>query len=191
MIVYKTRFLLTNMEKKMKTILMITYIFALFLSTNLYANFESVFHEAETEAEIRLNHILTLCMNDNNMFHCIIGTPDCDKNKDTYDELFTQDLRTAFSTDLSGFDICPILCDDYFQIICGQDAPQRFLFRTLEQNEEMAIIEYSWSVGKFKSQYPQYPKYKLIKQGDTWVLDGIHRSWENGTSCSHNFKLDT
>lgn len=161
----------------MRPVIMITYIFALLLPMHLNASVEPVFHEAETEAEIRLNHILTLSNNDSNIFTCIIGHPDCDKSKDTYHELFTQDLRTAISNaeksrvlkycdgvykigEICGFDYCPI--------ICGQDHPEKLLFRTVEQNEKMAIIEYAG----FSSENSE-AKYKLIKQGSTWIIDGI------------------
>jgi hypothetical protein len=61
---------------------------------------------------------------------------------------------------------------DFDPIICAQDIPDSYLFRTTESGPGLAVIEAAWSPDK-GVQPSSSGVYRLKRSGDVWKIDGI------------------
>ncbi len=139
------------------------------------------FHIAKSDAEKILDSIIHLTGKDANMYAYALGLPWYDAKKNTgYSRLFTKNfLRVAAKAELDAVkencsgeyrddDICGL---DYDIFTCQESTSEKgYLYRTKEDNGQMAIIYYLW-VGESIEEDRTF--YKLIKDGGNWKLDGI------------------
>ena len=138
------------------------------------------FHPPQTAAEKALDNILRLSISsDGNLDSFVLKEPYYDRRKDTgYAKLFTPALLTTMSKlqadmvqkdcggkyqkgDVCGFDMSPTLC--------GQDYPDRYIYRTEGQTDTEAVVTSAWPKSTDNSA-----TYRLISQDGHWKLDGIH-----------------
>jgi len=58
---------------------------------------------------------------------------------------------------------------DYDPIVCAQDFTDSYVYSTLMETDKVARIEYKWHL----TDDNPMATYKLIKQGNSWVIDGV------------------
>jgi len=154
---------------------------------------DSKFHPPQTEAEKVLDKIFDLEDKDSNVLFFALGTPAYDPAKDTgYARLFTKALLKAWrkkEADLVQDDcdgkyregeICGL---DFDPIVCGQDRPDKFVFRTIKSGKESATMIATWR--EYVKREETFTVYRLVKEEGDWKLDGV--DCRNG----HTFNMPT
>jgi hypothetical protein len=144
---------------------------------------EPPFHPPQTAAEKALDGIFRLDTTDENLLPFAIGEPWYDPAKDTgYARHFTNPLLKAWrkaqaklaQADCGGKYEDGQLCGFEFDpIICGQDYPDVFLYRTTKSSKQETIITYTWSQSVEEGIEIDGPLYRLTKDKGDWKLDGI------------------
>jgi hypothetical protein len=142
---------------------------------------DSKFHPPQTEAEKVLDKIFDLEDKDSNMYFFALGRPNYDPAKDTgYAQLFTKALLTAWRKkeadrvrDSCGGkyregEICGF---DYDVIICAQDRPKKFVFRTIRSGKESTTIVAAWP--QFVKYEDSFIVYRMVNESGVWKLDGV------------------
>ncbi len=166
----------------MKKIILILLI-AIFLSSSYSFAKDAEFHSPQTEAEKVLDKILQLNNSKDHDVYSFVYYPsrrDRPKNK-ILKPLFTQDfLDRSAKEELElmkesceyinmPFDGKP--CDMYRgsdPILCAQDTLGVFIYETIEETDNEAIIQYAWPTG---STPLSGPRYQLVKENDKWKLN--------------------
>lgn len=142
---------------------------------------DSKFHPTQTEAEKALDRILGLAVKDANLLYFALGRPWYDPAKDIgYARLFSKALLNAWRKREAVLarencgeryreeDGCGL---DYNPIVCGQDWPDSFLFRTIKSGNANATII---AVGEGeKVVVRNLRSYRLVKRNGGWKLDGV------------------
>lgn len=160
------------------------------------------FHKASTAAEKSLEHILRVTCDNypegidyNNerigILNYIEEWPHTDEEKAVkYKEFFTEDFiyewsmieKRSVDTKCNGKYIDGELCGIGFYIL--HSVPQcskEYLYRTIEENENIAIIQYLWPSREHKNMMkknipiytPGYITCKMVKLNNAWVIDGV------------------
>lgn len=151
---------------------------------------KKLYHKPQTEPEKVLDKILSQVIDDNNpkqreitdyvmYFQGKEREQKYDPKKyEYYSSLITDELAKAISDAEKRIaeKACPNPEDDkegpcgmnFNPIICAQDYPEFYTYRTIKHTENMAVIltawEYKGNTGK---------EYTLIKQSDLWKLNSI------------------
>ena len=119
------------------------------------------YHPAQSAAEQALDHA----------FHLEISA-----NTAHLAGLFTPQLRNAIANadgerarENCGEDRTKGACGlNYDVLLCAQNTPDVFLYRTISDSGEKAIVAYAWP-----GSGADTGMYRLIKVGDKWEVDGI------------------
>lgn len=69
---------------------------------------------------------------------------------------------------------------DFSPIACTQDSNNSYVYNTLMETDKVARIEYKWHLTDDKPD----ATYRLIKQGNVWVIDGVK------CEVGDNFNMD-
>jgi hypothetical protein len=152
------------------------------LSSACVAEDKLAFHPPRTEAERTLDSILAKDrQGDSDMRGYLIQYTQRDKSKDaSYAPLFTD----GFVKEVSVFEkhLVDTQCDgkytgelcgyDASYITCNQDSPDEYLYQTEGVNDNEAIIAVIWPP-EYAENTPYKTVYHLLKNGETWQLDGI------------------
>jgi len=137
------------------------------------------FHAPSTPAELALDQVAKLTKADENLVDYVLKKPGYNKAKAAeYSDLFTANLLKAWADaevervkqDCGGKytegDICGI---DYDPIVCAQDFPDHYLYRTDRQTPTEAVISSIWA----DSDEKQTVTYRLVFRDQRWQLDGV------------------
>jgi len=153
-------------------------------------NQNTSFHLPITNAERKLEYIIRLGTDDSTdarkqylgMANYIVKFPH--KNKDLpleFTDIFTKEYIYAWSNYLYNNTDYPENCwedmcgTDCNQIIWAQDNSETFLYRTLAEGENYAVIQVfqQWYTNK---EYPSEEKanltYRLLKKNNEWLIHG-------------------
>ncbi|CCG42825.1 hypothetical protein [Magnetospirillum molischianum] len=145
------------------------------------------FHQAASDAELALDHIIRLSDHDDSLFLFITKRPDRDKDRDKkYTALFSKELmkrvadveRRFLNKTCNGVydgEICGL---DYNPITCVQDySDVGYVYRTENTGHGAAVVSLKW---------PRLPgvvaTYRMIRSGNLWIMDGV--------SCGPNTKFN-
>lgn len=144
-----------------------------------------------------LDKIFRLDVTDRNFPSFVLGESRYDPSKDTgYARLFTKPILKAWrktqaklaQADCGGKhkdgDICGFNFDP---IICGQDYPDTFIYRTLHSSTNEAIITYTYPeyVARNDASANSGPTYRMIKENEHWKMDGAYC----GKGENYNFNM--
>lgn len=169
-------------NKAMKFVLFAAVLFAAFFfyGKNKSVNLEQV--SELTPPEKALQKILELNKADDNLFRVIIKNPNnihLPKETEKYNDLFSKELISEFARKeeeaikkncgVNKYDETTVCGIDYDPLICAQVHPRGLSYKTIEQTEDMAIIE----CVEYSSASKQTIKYRMIKNGENWVLDAV------------------
>ncbi len=148
------------------------------LTTNDYG-----FHTATTAPEKSLDKILML---DNSIsdrgkiFYYLTGRIN-KKDASEYSYFFTEPFRASVTKaelelvekDCGGKYIEGELCGlDFSPINCAQDSSEFYFYRTEKATRNETIISYKWP-GSVSNDAIKYTKFRLVKEGSIWKLDGV------------------
>jgi hypothetical protein len=142
-----------------------------------------IFHEPQTEVERALDKILRLDLDDDgSLFNFIAGAPYSNPAKSQrYAQLFTRTLLDAWrkaEADLvrincGGKYIEGDLCGfNYDPIICGQDSPDRYVYRTIKSEKGSASVVTAWP-DMLSMDWNYFTSYRLVNENTRWKLDGV------------------
>jgi hypothetical protein len=153
----------------------------------------SEFHAPQTEAEKKLNFILTATGNMIGFTWFAVDDPDRDRINDRLLlPLFSKDLRNSWIK--SGKEALKEKCDgEYIEgescgighnpLTCAQDYNEEgYLYKTLAEDDEVAIVSYMW---------PHIPEiaatFRMIRHKGQWIVDGV--SCRERLHPTYNFKF--
>ncbi len=162
----------------------------LFLGVNSSAQTKkkNEFHPPITKQELKLDSIFKLYETDHNMYEFLLKRPGY-KVSPKYQLLFTNALTGAIAAaekktvkanggyeegEMSGID---------WNLICAQDIPDHYLYRTIKQNDSMATIGYAWPKNEY-NKGNTVATYRLVKQNNMWLLDGV------ACTAGYHFNMD-
>ncbi|QJE73323.1 hypothetical protein HHL28_09660 [Aerophototrophica crusticola] len=127
-------------------------------------------HPAATPMEKALHTLLTGFSRDERSVEVLLGRPDSKgKLPDSLTPALVQAMRAAeretVMRDCGGKYLEGMICGlEYHPVLCGQDAPAKFLYRTVGPDR----VEMFW---------PGQPKpaatYRMAEAGGAWKLDGV------------------
>ena len=140
------------------------------------------FHIAQSVPEKTLNNIIRRSENGDAMIDYILKIPGYAARQDhAYAHLFTKNLLIAWANAQAQFvqqdcggkylegEICGI---DENPVSCAQDfSDKEYLYQTQEESGQKAIISYRWAD---QATSNAGPKYRLVKSGNDWKLDGVN-----------------
>jgi hypothetical protein len=171
------------------------YIILLFSLLNIISGCnktdQSKFHEASTEAEKKLDEVLRVS-NKGELPSYVLKFPNRDVSNDAeYSILFTQEFlnaaaeaeKKAVESDCGGEYKKDLVCGLNFNpILCSQESSDKYSYRSLSSEANVAIIEYNWP----EEDTPR-AAYKLIKSNDKWLIDGV-KCMSPTSDIDFNFK---
>jgi hypothetical protein len=138
---------------------------------------QTKFIEASTEAEKALDKVLHAASKSGySLFELDLSKEDSNKETE-FTKLFTKEVsKAAFEAEKKSVEeVCggeyrnDLVCGLNFNpALCSQESNDKYLYRTLKKEENLAIIEYTWP----GEENPR-GTYKLVKNNDSWLIDGI------------------
>lgn len=142
------------------------------------------FHRPQTEAEEALDAILSREMDDKrwDVYGFVFNYPGSrEKQEKELGQLFTKDFLDRSEKEEKALikESCggvypenDLPCDmirGVNPIVCAQDIPEIYLYRTISADANTASVTYTWS------GQDDGPVYQMVRQGNLWKL--------NATSC--------
>lgn len=142
------------------------------------------FHPPQTSAEKYLDALLMQSARDDNIHEYLLGRPSYEVNKDSgYNQWVTTSLvmairdkeRSLVKENCNGAYRDGEMCGmDIHLPFCAQDISDRaFLFHTLEQTADQALIVYAWQEHLDQQAFTASPRFRMIKEKNLWKLDGL------------------
>jgi hypothetical protein len=153
----------------------------------------SEFHAPQTEAEKKLNSILTTADRIGGFALFAVNHPKRNRRNDLLLlPLFSKNLRASWvkkeeelvKEECGGKYIDGDRCGiDHNPLTCAQDYnDEGYLYKTLAEDDEVAIVSYMW---------PHIPEtaatFRMIRQKGQWIVDGV--SCRERLHPTYNFKF--
>ena len=149
------------------------------------ASAESHFVPASTVPETALDRILHLADSDGEQLANLLHRPGADGRVD-YAQILTPALIAAMRNtekqlvqeDCGGKYLQGEICGlDYSPITCAQDTAPSYIYHTVLELGDRAVIEYAWPSGKVP-----VATYMIVKVRNGWKIDGV--------TCAHGGKFN-
>lgn len=146
------------------------------------------YHPPATAAEKTLDAVFQVNLSSPEFFNALYGRVAAQENGRVPDNFITPDLWASIrkaeadkvQAECGGAYVEGDLCGlEYDALLCGQDHPDVFLYRTLVSSQDHAVITYSFNGEAHPGETAaEMREYKLVRQNGAWLLDGI--------SCGQN-----
>lgn len=170
----------------MKSTNLILAIFAVLICGVLpVASAESHFVPPGTVPETALDRVLHRADSDGEQLANLLHRPGADVRID-YTQMLTPALIAAITNaekqlvqkDCGGKYLKGEVCGlDYSPITCAQDTAPSYIYHTVLELGDRAVIEYAWPNGRIP-----IATYTIVKDKDGWKIDGV--------TCAHGAKFN-